>query len=118
MIRTLLSYFDISKGKIYIDGQDVRDITQQSLHDAIAIMPQDGSMFQLRIRENLMIAKENMHEQQMIKACREANIHTNIISTIAGYSTMVGERGGRVSGGKKQRITIALAIFKNSSVLI
>lgn len=118
IVKVLLRYFDISHGSICIDGHSIQDITQQSLHEAVSIIPQDISMFHRSIKDNLRIAKEDVTDEMIVEACRKANIHEEIMATDSGYDTVVGERGVKLSGGQRQRIAIARAILKAAPVLI
>ncbi len=118
LMKCLLRYFDIDSGSISIDGNDIRDITQQSLRDAISIIPQDITMFHRSIQENLRLAKYNATDEELIAACKKANIHQDIMQMQEGYDTIVGERGVKLSGGQRQRVAIARAILKDAPILI
>ena len=118
LMKCLLRYFDVDSGSISIDGNDIRDITQQSLRDAISIIPQDITMFHRTIIENLRLAKYNATDEELITACKKANIHQDIMQMPEGYDTIVGERGVKLSGGQRQRVAIARAILKDAPILI
>ncbi len=116
--RLLFRYYDVSGGSISIDGQDIRDVTQDSVRRAIGIVPQDTVLFNDTIRYNLAYAKAGATEEDIAKAAELAHIH-NFIGTLPdGYNTMVGERGLKLSGGEKQRVAIARVILKGSPILL
>ena len=117
-INLILRLFDVTEGKITIDGQDIRDVTQDSLHDAIAIIPQDPSLFHRSIYENILYGHRDATTEDVIAAAKQAYAHEFIVTLSQGYDTQVGERGVRLSGGQRQRIVIARAILKNAPILI
>lgn len=110
--------YDVDSGAIKIDGHDVRDISAQSLSDLIGMVTQETYLFHASIRENLLYARPDATEEEMIAATKAAAIHTHIMSLEKGYDTIVGERGYKLSGGEKQRIAIARVILKNPRILI
>ncbi|WP_439122979.1 ABCB family ABC transporter ATP-binding protein/permease [Marivita sp.] len=116
--RLLFRFYDVVDGSIRIDGQDVRDVTQDSLHDAIGVVPQDTVLFNDSIRYNIAYGRANATEEDIIAAARSAQIHDFILSLPEGYDTMVGERGLKLSGGEKQRVGIARTLLKNPPILI
>lgn len=118
MIKSLLRYFDVDKGAILIDGHDITDVTQESLRESIAIIPQDVTMFHRSIWDNLRMAKEDASDREIIDACKQAKIHDDIQNMPEGYDTLVGERGVKLSGGQRQRVAIARALLKNAPILI
>ena len=118
MMKCLLRYFDVSSGSIFIDGYDLKSVTQESLRKAISIIPQDISMFHRSIKENLKLAKSDASDEDIIFACKKAKIHDDIQRMPHGYDTVVGEKGVKLSGGQRQRIAIARAILKNAPILI
>ncbi|MDJ0305897.1 MULTISPECIES: ABC transporter ATP-binding protein [Dehalobacter] len=111
-------FYDVTEGTITIDGNDIRDITLESLRNAIGIVQQDVYMFSGTIKENIAYGKANASDQEIIEAARSANIHEFIMSLGLGYDTFVGERGVRLSGGQKQRLSIARVFLKNPPILI
>ncbi len=116
--RLLFRFYDVVDGSVKIDGQDVRDVTQDSLHDAIGVVPQDTVLFNDTIRYNIAYGRAGATEDDIIGAARAAQIHDFILSLPEGYDTMVGERGLKLSGGEKQRVGIARTLLKNPPILI
>jgi ATP-binding cassette subfamily B protein len=110
--------YDVTDGAISIDGHDIRDLTLESLRDAIGVVMQDAHLFHETIAENLRYAKKDATEEEMIQACKSAQIWNLIDSLPNGFETMVGERGHRLSGGEKQRLAIARLLLKSPSVVI
>ncbi|BDF58091.1 thiamine ABC transporter permease [Christensenellaceae bacterium] len=111
-------FYDVTKGAVKIDGQDVRGVTLKSLRSAIGIVQQDVYMFGGSIRDNIAYGKPHATDEEIIEAAKNANIHDFVMSLPDGYHTNVGERGTRLSGGQKQRIAIARVFLKNPSILI
>ncbi len=118
LARLLFRFYDVNKGRILIDGQDIRSVTQESLRAAIGIVPQDTVLFNDTLRYNIGYARQDAGFEDIQQAAKLANIHDFIISLPKGYDTVVGERGLKLSGGEKQRVAIARAILKNPKVLI
>lgn len=118
LARLLFRFYDVSGGRVRIDGQDVRDVTQESLRRAIGIVPQDTVMFNDTIFYNICYARPDASREEVIEAARLANIHEFIDYLPQGYDTMVGERGLKLSGGEKQRVAIARVILKRPRILI
>jgi ATP-binding cassette subfamily B protein len=116
--RLLFRFYDVSAGALRIDGQDVRDVTQQSLHDAIGVVPQDTVLFNDTIRYNIAYGRDGAKQEDVEAAARAAQIHDFILSLPEGYDTMVGERGLKLSGGEKQRVGIARTLLKNPPILL
>lgn len=116
--RLLFRFYETTRGCITIDGQDLRDVTQQSLRDNIGIVPQDTVLFNHTIEHNIRYARLDATEDEIIHAARMANIHDFIDSLPEKYQTVVGERGLKLSGGEKQRIAIARVILKNPKILV
>src|SRR5438105_6123495 len=111
-------FYDPQLGAVRLDGHDVRDLTLESLGRQIGMVFQDTFLFHATIRENLLYAKPEASETEMVAAARAAYIHDFIESLPEGYDTVVGERGHRLSGGEKQRVAIARVILKDPRVLI
>jgi ATP-binding cassette subfamily B protein len=116
--RLLFRFYDVGAGRILIDGQDIRDVTQQSLRAAIGIVPQDTVLFNDTIYYNIAYGRPGAAREEIVQAASHAHIHAFIESLPDGYETIVGERGLKLSGGEKQRVAIARAILKNPRFLI
>ena len=116
--RLLFRFYDAQQGSIKIDGQDIRDITQESLHSSIGVVPQDTVLFNDTIYYNIAYGLDNASRVAVEKAARDAQIHDFIISLPEGYDTTVGERGLKLSGGEKQRVGIARTLLKNPPILL
>ena len=118
LIKCLLRYFDVQSGRVSIDGHAITDVTQASLREHIAVIPQDITMLHCSIRENLALARPDATMEEMEEACRHANIHDAIMAMPDQYETIVGERGVKISGGQRQRIAIARAVLKRAPIVI
>lgn len=118
IIQLIPRLFEVEGGQIKLDGRDIRDIDLKTLRGAVGVVTQDTYLFNSTIRENLLYAAPDATEEEMIKACQEANIHDFIVSLPQGYDTLVGNRGMKLSGGEKQRVSIARVILKNPKLLI
>ncbi len=116
--RLLFRFYDVNAGRILVDGQDIRKVTQASLRAAIGIVPQDTVLFNDNIYYNIAYGRPDATREEVLQAARSAHIHAFIESLPHGYNTMVGERGLKLSGGEKQRVAIARAILKNPAILI
>ncbi len=116
--RLLFRFYDVTSGAVRIDGQDVRECTQQSLHENIAVVPQDTVLFNESIFFNIQYAKPGANKEEIEHAAKLANIHDFIAQLPQQYETVVGERGLKLSGGEKQRIAIARAVLKGPRILI
>jgi ATP-binding cassette subfamily B protein len=121
--KTTITYllprlYDVSEGRICIDGQDLRDLTLDSLSANIGMVTQESYLFHDTIRANLLYARPDASDADIRAACQAANIHDFIADLADGYDTIVGERGYRLSGGEKQRIAIARVILKNPRILV
>ncbi|MDA3022046.1 MAG: ATP-binding cassette domain-containing protein, partial [Actinomycetota bacterium] len=110
--------YDVTGGTVLIGGDDVRELQLQSLHDAVGTVTQDAHLFHDTIRANLLYAKPNATESEMVEACRAAQISELIDALPAGFDTVVGDRGYRLSGGEKQRIALARLLLKAPRVVI
>ncbi len=118
LARLLFRFYDVSGGRILVNGQDIRDVTQQSLRAAIGIVPQDTVLFNDTIYYNIVYGRIDATRDDVIAAAHAAHIHDFIVSLPDGYQTRVGERGLKLSGGEKQRVAIARALLKNPRILI
>ncbi|BBE51827.1 ATM1-type heavy metal exporter [Ferriphaselus amnicola] len=116
--RLLFRFYDVTAGGIFINGQDLRHVTQQSLRAAIGIVPQDTVLFNDSIFYNIAYGRPDATRDEVIAAARSAHIHDFIGALPQGYDTVVGERGLKLSGGEKQRVAIARAILKDPAILI
>jgi ATP-binding cassette subfamily B protein len=118
LARLLFRFYDVNQGRILIDGQDIRDVTQESLRSVIGIVPQDTVLFNDTLYYNLAYARPDASRDDIVGAARLAQLHDFVMSLPQGYDTLVGERGLKLSGGEKQRVAIARAILKRPQVLI
>ncbi|MEQ9673177.1 MAG: ATP-binding cassette domain-containing protein, partial [Roseovarius indicus] len=116
--RLLFRFYDVQQGSLKIDGQDVRDITQKSLHDAIGVVPQDTVLFNDTVGYNIGYGRDGATQDEIEAAARAAQIHDFIAGLPDGYDTTVGERGLKLSGGEKQRVGIARTFVKNPPILL
>ncbi|WP_298842685.1 ABC transporter ATP-binding protein/permease [uncultured Roseobacter sp.] len=116
--RLLFRFYDVGRGALRIDGQDVRQVTQKSLHMAIGVVPQDTVLFNDTIRYNIAYGRDGATQQEIEEAAKSAQIHDFILSLPDGYETTVGERGLKLSGGEKQRVGIARTLLKDPPILL
>ncbi|MEC5387506.1 ABC transporter ATP-binding protein [Uliginosibacterium sp. H3] len=117
-VSLLLRLYDPQGGQILIDGQDIRHVTQDSLHAQLSLIPQDPSLFHRSLLENIRYGRVEASDDEVVAAARKASAHEFIAEIKEGYAAMVGERGVKLSGGQRQRIAIARVILKNAPVLI
>jgi ATP-binding cassette subfamily B protein len=116
--RLLFRFYDVWSGGLRIDGQDLRDITQESLHAQIGVVPQDTVLFNDTVHYNIAYGRPTASEDEIIAAAKAAKIHDFIVGLPYGYQTTVGERGLKLSGGEKQRVGIARTLLKNPPILL
>ncbi|KAF2638656.1 hypothetical protein P280DRAFT_455834 [Massarina eburnea CBS 473.64] len=118
MLKLLFRFYDVTNGTIAIDGQDLRSVTLSSLRDALGLVPQDPALFNQTIRQNVRYAKLDATDAEIEDACRAAAIHDDIMTFPDGYTSKVGERGVRLSGGQLQRIAIARVLLKDPKIVM
>jgi ATP-binding cassette subfamily B protein len=118
LINLLSRFYDVNEGSISVDGYDVRNVKMKSLRDQISVVLQEPFLFQGSVADNIAYGKPNATMAEIISAAKAANAHDFLMDFPDGYDTIVGERGARLSGGEKQRISIARAILKNPRILI
>lgn len=116
--RLLFRFYDVSGGRILINGQDIREVTQESLRAAIGIVPQDTVLFNDSIFYNIAYGRPSADREEVFRAAKQAHIHNFVKSLPDGYDTLVGERGLKLSGGEKQRVAIARTLLKNPPILV
>ena len=118
IVKLLFRFYDVDRGKILIDGQSIADVTQESLHNAIALVPQEPILFHRTLKENIHYGRRDASDEEVIIAAKKAHAHEFIQQAPEGYDTLVGERGIKLSGGERQRVAIARAILKNAPILV
>jgi subfamily B ATP-binding cassette protein MsbA len=118
LVNLLPRFYDVAKGKITIDGMDIRKTTLQSLRDEIGVVSQQTLLFNDTVRNNIAYGRPDIPEAEVIKAAKMADAHRFILNLPQGYDTVIGEQGVRLSGGQRQRISIARALLKNAPILI
>ena len=118
LVNLMMRLYDPTHGGIYIDGQDIRHVTQKSLRENISFIPQDSTMFNRTIRENILYGRPDASDKEVISAAKNAAADRFILSAPKKYNTYIGDRGIKLSGGQRQRIAIARAFLKNAPILI
>ncbi|MBI4696029.1 MAG: ABC transporter ATP-binding protein [Gammaproteobacteria bacterium] len=118
LVNLVLRLFELQGGRVLIDGQDIRDVTQESLRAAIAMIPQDPMLFHRTLMENIRYGRLEASDEEVREAARQAHAHEFIAATEEGYASLVGERGVKLSGGQRQRIALARAILKDAPILL
>ena len=118
LLKLVMRFYDISSGKITIDGQDISDVTIESLRRVFGIVPQDSVLFNTTILENVRYGRLDATDEDVHEACRAACIHDKIMTFPKGYASRCGERGIKLSGGERQRIAIARVILKQPRIIL
>jgi len=123
LVKLLLRFYDVESGRILIDGQDIRDVTQDSLRDHVGMVQQDSALLHRSVRDNILYGRPDATEEEMIAAARQAEAHDFILDLRdpqgrTGYDAHVGERGVKLSGGQRQRITLARVMLKDAPILL
>jgi ATP-binding cassette subfamily B protein len=118
LINLICRFYDVQEGAITIDGHDLRDVTLKSLRDQVGVVLQDPFLFNGTVAENIAYGHPTASLDDIVAAAKAANCHEFILELTDGYDTLVGERGARVSGGERQRISIARAILRDPRILI
>ncbi|KAI4198240.1 MAG: hypothetical protein LQ350_005402 [Teloschistes chrysophthalmus] len=118
LLKLLFRFYDVTEGSVLIDGQDVRDVTVESLRACMGVVPQDPSMFNKTVMENIRYAKFEATDEEIMEACKAAAVHDKILSFTDGYASKVGEKGVKLSGGELQRLAIARAILKDPEIIL
>ncbi|KAL8751046.1 MAG: hypothetical protein Q9184_006201, partial [Pyrenodesmia sp. 2 TL-2023] len=118
LLKLLFRFYDVTAGSVSIDGQDVRDVTLESLRDHIGVVPQNPSMFNDTVMNNVRYSKLDATDEEVMDACKAAAVHDKILSFTDGYASKVGEKGVKLSGGELQRLAIARAILKDPNIIL
>ncbi len=118
LVSLIPRFYDVTEGRILLDGVDIRDVQVRSLRDNIGMVMQDSILFSESVRENILLGKPDATELEVYEAAKAANAHDFICNLPSGYETKVGERGVKLSGGQKQRISIARVFLKNPSIIV
>ncbi|MDP2815204.1 MAG: ABC transporter ATP-binding protein, partial [Rectinemataceae bacterium] len=116
--KLLLRMYDVTAGSVRVDGQDISQVTQESLRANISFVPQEPILFHRSLKDNIRYGRPDATDEEVIEAAKKAHCHEFIVSLAEGYETHVGERGVKLSGGERQRVAIARAILKNAPILI
>lgn len=118
IVKLLFRFFDIQRGKIFIDGQRLTRVTQESLRNQIGLVPQEAILFHRSLMDNIRYGREDATDEEVVEAAKKARCHEFIMGLPNQYETFVGERGVKLSGGERQRVAIARAILKNAPILV
>lgn len=118
LTKLLFRFYDVTGGMITVDGQDISKVTQESLRNAISLVPQEPILFHRTLRENIAYGRRDATDEEIIAAAKKAHCHDFIAALPDGYETLVGERGVKLSGGERQRVAIARAILKDAPILV
>ncbi|KAI4143657.1 MAG: hypothetical protein LQ341_002855 [Variospora aurantia] len=118
LLKLLFRFYDVTAGTLLIDGQDVREVTLESLRSHIGVVPQDPSMFNDTVMNNVRYSRLDATDEEVMQACKAAAVHEKVMSFTDGYSSIVGEKGVKLSGGELQRLAIARAILKDPGIIL
>ncbi|KAL9598068.1 MAG: hypothetical protein Q9179_004045 [Wetmoreana sp. 5 TL-2023] len=118
LLKLLFRFYDVTEGSVLVDGQDVRDVTLESLRACIGVVPQDSSMFNTTVMDNVRYSRLDATDEEVMEACKAAAVHDKVLSFTDGYASKVGEKGVKLSGGELQRLTIARAILKDPDIIL
>jgi ATP-binding cassette subfamily B protein len=118
LTKLLFRFYDVTGGMITVDGQDISKVTQESLRDAISLVPQEPILFHRSLKENIAYGRRDATDEEIVDAAKRAHCHDFISQLPDGYDTLVGERGVKLSGGERQRVAIARAILKDAPILV